>query len=136
MALDSSADEPQDGRAFMTHVWKGLPLSELTPGNCEALLLAKGAAPAPLGGAGEEGGEAPPEPELSPELRSNMTRAHRSVISSRDRVYASYRLHYAARVKAIDAVCEQAVREEKSWTASWKQLVSRAAIEPDRIHEE
>ena len=59
-----------------------------------------------------------------------MTRAHRSVISARDRTYAAYRLYYAGRVKAINAACEQALSDERQWTANWKQLVNRAAIEP------
>ena len=32
-----------------------------------------------------------------------MTRAHRSVIAARDRVYAAYKLHFATRIKAINA---------------------------------
>ena len=123
MALDSSADKPQEGRAFVTHIWSGLPTSELTPEN--AVSLTEGASPAPA-----EGAEPPPPPELSAQLSSNMTRAHRSVISARDRVYAAYRLHYAGRVRAINATCEQALSEERQWKSLWKQLVNRAAIEP------
>jgi len=122
MALDSSEDSPQEGREFMTHVWPGLPLGELVAEKADALL---DGAPPPA-----EGEEAPPPPELSPELTSNMTRAHRSVISSRDRVYAAYRRHYALRVREINAACEKALSDERQWTAHWKQLVGRAAIEP------
>ena len=44
--------------------------------------------------------------------------------------YAAYTLHYAVRVREIHAACEQALSEERQWTANWKQLVNRAAIEP------
>ena len=67
---------------------------------------------------------------VSPQLSSNMTRAHRSVISARDRVYAAYKLHYAARVREINAACEKSLHAEKQWTVNWKSLVNRAAIEP------
>ena len=113
----------------MTHLWRGLPLGELTPEKCEALLAADGGAAA-AAAAAEGDAEAAAEPDVSDELSSNMTRAHRSVVSARDRVYAAYRLHYAGRVKAINAACEQALSDERQWTANWKQLVNRAAIEP------
>ena len=128
MALDNSADEPQEGRAFQIHTWVGLPIGELTPENCEKLLDA--AAPPPPAPTGDGAADEAAVPELSPQLSSNMTRAHRSVISTRDRVYAAYRLHYAGRVRDINAACEQALSEERQWTANWKQLVNRAAIEP------
>ena len=75
-------------------------------------------------------GEEDAEPSISPELRSNMTRSHRSVISARDRTYAAYKVHYASRVKEINAACERTLSEERQWTANWKKLVNRIAIEP------
>ena len=136
MQLDSSSDEPQEGRSFMTHTWAGLPMGELRPENLDKLL---GNAPPPAeppaeGAEGAEGGEPAAEEgaeaSVSAELRSNMTRSHRSVISARDRTYASYKMHYAARVKEINAACERTLSEERQWTANWKKLVGRIAIEP------
>ena len=130
MALAGTTDVPQEGRTFLRHEWKGLPLGELVPEKAASLLEAPPAA-APTGGEGGEGaeGEAPAEPEVSPTLTSNMTRSHRSVISTRNRIYAAYKLYYAARVKQINARCEASLLAERQWTASWKKLVNRIAID-------
>ena len=85
---------------------------------------------APTARGGEPAAEEGAEASVSAELRSNMTRSHRSVISARDRTYASYKMHYAARVKEINAACERTLSEERQWTANWKKLVGRIAIEP------
>ena len=129
MALDSSKDEEQEGRSFAIHTWPGLPLGEFKAENLD-MLLGNAPPPPPPPEEGAEPEEAPAEPAVSDELKSNMTRSHRSVISARDRVYASYKVHYASRVKEINAACEAALSEERQWTANWKKLVARIAIEP------
>ena len=59
-----------------------------------------------------------------------MTRAHRTVISSRNKVYNAYKLHYASRVKEIRARCEAHLLAEKLWSANWTKLVNKIAIDP------
>lgn len=141
--LAASEDVKKDGRPYGTHVWPGLPLGELTAAKCgaeppaatggegeEAEGGAEGAA-ADAGAKGAEGGA-----EVSPELQGNVERtvnqqsmrAHRSVVAARDRVYASYKLHYTGRVRQIQSACEAILSEERQWEASWKKLVARIEI--------
>jgi len=123
--LAATIDEPQEGRPFMTHVWPGLPLGELTPDTCEA---ATGSADAPP--ETKEGADEDAAPQTSAELRGNQTRPHRSVIAMRDRVYESYKLYYAGRVREIRAACDAALTEERRWEAGWLKLVEHMEIKP------
>jgi len=111
--------QPQAGRPFYTYTWPGLPLGELTPDTCETRAV---------------GADAPPESKeaipRSLELQANQTRAQRSVITARDRVYESYRLYYAGRVREIRTACDTALTEARRWEAGWLKLVDHMEIKP------
>ena len=111
--------QPQAGRPFYTYTWPGLPLGELTPDTCETRAV---------------GADAPPESKeaipRSLELQANQTRAQRSVITARDRVYESYRLYYAGRVREIRTACDAALTEARRWEAGWLKLVDHMEIKP------